>query len=352
MSKVDLILKLNVRKDERTVEPVETGGRISYLFRTLSLQFKRIFLTNLVYVGIFALPLLFSAFVLPIILQNVVMNGKSFIGNFGIGFPNIADSLPDALALLAYYHRIILYPCLIFSVFVAFVGLSGVFYVARGIMWGETVSMRSFFRGIKKFWSRFMATGAVVSGVVAGMLYGMGWHLALMRAGAATAGSWVVFFALILVGFAVLMYVGLLLPTFVCYRFTPRQAMQNALYLNLVSILPSIIVSIFAVGIMLLNLVGTFVNYLMVAFMAIMGFMFYALLYTDYAHFNFDAYIVPQVDPKNPEGRREVSITKAGRNKGAAQSNNPYARPEQTKRKAPPKYGRYRAQNKKGKKRR
>ena len=351
MSKVDLILKLNVRKDERTVEPIETGGRISYLFRTLSLQFKRIFLTNLVYAAIFGLPLLFSAFVLPIILQNIVMNGKSFIGNFGIGFPNVADSLADALAQLAYYHRVILYPCIIGSVFLAFVGLSGVFYVARGIMWGETVSMRSFFRGIKKYWQRFMATGAVVTGLVAAMLYGMGWHLSLLRAGEANAGSWVLFIALILVGFAALLYIGLLLPTFVGYRFTPRQAMQNAFYLNLVSIIPSIIVSLFAVGLMLLNLIGGFVSYLLLAFLLIMGFMFYALLYTDYAHFNFDAYIGPQVDPRNPEGRREVTITKPGKAKGG-QSANPYAKPDQGKRNAPPKYGRYRAKNKKGKKRR
>lgn len=349
MARVDLILKLNIRKDERTVAPVETGGHISYLFRVLTANFRQVFVTNIVYALIFALPLLFSAFVLPTLLQNIVMKGHSFIGNFGIGFPNVADSVTDALTQLAYYHRAILYPCIIGSVFIAFVGLSGVFYVARGLMWGEKVSIRSFFRGIKKHWARFMGVGACVTALTAAMTYGIGWHMSLLQMGEATPGSWITFILLILVGFVAVLLLGLLLPTFVCYRFSVKEALQNTCLLNGISIIPALLIAILAIGLMLLNLMGGLVSYLFLAIMLLMGFMFYALMYTDFAQFNFDAYIVPQVDPDHPERRRPVTVKrKEDKNK----SGNPYSGKNAQSKKGSQSYGRYRATNKKSGKRR
>lgn len=347
MARSDLILKLNVRKDERTVTPVETGGHISYFFRTFTGKFKNAMLTNLVYVGIFALPLLFSAFVLPNLMLSKVMTGKSFIGNFGIGFPNVADDIMAAMHELMYWYRILIFPCCIFSIFVAFVGLSGVFHVSRGLMWDEKVKMRSFFRGIKALWRPFMAVGAVVAAVAAAMMYGMGWHMELYLTGQANAGSWIVFLLLVLVGFVGVIYLCMLLPTFACYRFKAREALQNAFLLNCITPVTSIFVCAFAVGLVLLSLIGGFFAYLMLALLAVCGFMFIAMMFTGYAQYCFDNYIVPQVDPKDPTKRRDVVVKKRG--DGAVQERNPYAKKQQQ---APQKYGQYHANNKKGKKKR
>ena len=346
MARTDLILKLNVRKDERTVTPVETGGHISYFFRTFSAKFRNVVVTNLVYAAIFALPLLFSAFVLPSIMLGQVMNGKSFIGNFGIGFPNVADDIDVAMGELMRWYRILIFPCNIFSIFLAFVGLSGVFHVSRGLMWDEKVKVRSFFRGIKALWKPFMLVGALVSAVAAAMMYGMGWHMELYLTGAANAGSWIVFVLLVLVGFVTAIYVSMLLPTLACYRFKLGEAMQNALLLNLITPVTSIIVTAFGVGLLLLSLISSFMAYLMVALLLVCGFMFLSMMFTGYAQYCFDSFIVPQVDPKNPDKRREVVVQKRSAG-GEVQERNPYAKSQP---KAPQKYGQYRSNNKKRKK--
>ena len=342
MARSDLILKLNVRKDERTVSPVETGGHISYLFRTFTGKFRTVLAINLIYAGIFALPLLFSAFILPSIMLNQVMAGKSFIGNFGIGFPNVADSVNVALGDLMRWYRIVIFPCNIFSILLAMVGLSGVFHVSRGLMWDEKVKIRSFFRGIKALWKPFLVTGIVVAAISAAMMYGMGWTMELYLTGVKNPGSWVLFAFLILVGFAMVMYLMMLLPTFACYRFKAKEAMQNALLLNAVTPITSIIVAAFAVGVVLLSLISTFISYLMVAVLLILGFMFIAMMFTGYAQYCFDSFIVPQVDPKNPDKRREV-VVKRGGPAGEVQEKNPYAKQQQNK--GPQKVAKYRATN-------
>ena len=308
MARADMILKLNVRKDERTVAPVETGGHISYFFRTFTQNFRMVALTNIIYAAIFALPLLFSAFVLPTLATNYVMKGKSFVGNFGIGFPNVTDSLSDALHQMMMSRYVVVFPCLIFSIFVAFVGLSGVFHVARGLCWGEKVIVKSFFRGIKHLWKPFMATGAVVAAISAGLLYGIGWCLEQNLLGQANAGSWILFSVLILVGLAMVMYLMFLLPTFACYRFKAKKALQNAGLFVCLLPLPTIMVAIIATGIMMIMAAGAPLTYIILVLLFGMGFMFYAMMFTVFAQYAFDGFIVPQVDPKNPDKRRAVTV--------------------------------------------
>ena len=342
MARSDLILKLNVRKDERTVTPVETGGHISYLFRTFTGKFRQVVLVNLVYAAIFALPLLFSAFVLPNVMLNMVMTGKSFIGNFGIGFPNIADSIDAALSDLMRWYRILIFPCNIFSILLAFVGMSGLFHVARGLMWDEKVKLRSFFRGIKALWKPFFVTGVVVAGIAAAMMYGMGWVMEMKLTGVNNPGSWVLFALLALVGLVTVMYLMMLLPTFACYRFKAGEAMKNALLLNAITPITSIIVAVFAIGLVLLSLISPFISYLMVALLLVFGFMFFAMMFTGYAQYCFDSFIVPQVDPRNPDKRRDVVVKKGGP-AGEVQERNPYAKQQQNK--GPQKVGQYKANN-------
>lgn len=122
MSRADLLLKLTVGKDKRTVPPVEKEGNIRYLFRRYGENMKKVLLYNIVYVAIFALPLIFSLFILPILADNYVYGAKSFVGNFGIGFPNVSDSLFDAIHYQYKVNRMLVYPCILLSAFIAFIG--------------------------------------------------------------------------------------------------------------------------------------------------------------------------------------------------------------------------------------
>ena len=348
MARADMILKLNVRKDERTVAPIETGGHISYFFRTFTQNFRQVALTNIIYAAIFALPLLFSVFVLPTLATNYVMQGKSFVGNFGIGFPNATDDLHAALHQMMLARYAVVFPCAIFSIFVAFVGLSGVFHVSRGLCWGEKVIVKSFFRGIKKLWKPFMATGAVVAAIAAGLMYGIGWCLEQNLLGQANAGTWILFVVLLLVGLATVMYLLFLLPTFACYRFKAKEALQNAgLFFCLLPI-PALLVSIVMVGIMMISAAGVPINYIILVLLFGLGFMFYGMMATVFAQYAFDGFIVPQVDPKNPDKRRAVTVqTQRGKDVTPKGQQGGKQQP-----KKPVNYGQYKATNYKKKKRR
>lgn len=350
MARADRIVKLNVRLDERTVAPVETGGHISYFFRTFSAKFRDALLTNLVYSLIFALPLLFSVFVLPTLALNYVMDGKSFIGNLGIGFPNVADNLNEQLHYLMWIYRILIFPCNIFSIFLAFIGASGLFHVSRGLMWGEKVKLKSFFRGIKQLWKPFMLTGAAVAALSAALMYGLGWQIEGLLTGTDTAGGWVLFAVLLLVGLAAVMYLIFLLPTFACYRFSLKESLQNAGLLVSVVFVPTLIVAIIVIGLPMLGLIGNVMSYLVGILMFSLGFMFFSMMITTYAQYIFDTFIVPQVDPKNPGKRRDIidhdAVAKSKKKKQDAK--HPYGNKQPSKK---VNYGKYNPNKKKSKKR-
>ena len=318
MSRADIILKLKVGKDKRTVAPVETGGHISYFFRTFTGKLKDMLKFSLLYSAIFALPLLFSAFGLPILLNKLVFTGKSFIGNIGIGFPGVADNLNDALATLYYDYRIILFPAMIGSIFIAFIGLSGVFHCARGLMWGETVKTKSFFRGIKKLWKPFMLTGFIVSVLSAGIIYGIGWHFELLTTTGANAGSWIVFILALLVLVFMVSILIVLLPTFACYDFTFGEALSNAFKFFCIMPIPNLIIALFSCGIIALSIIGDVMAVLIGGLLLVLGFMFYASMWTTYGQYLFDSFIVPQVDS---EGNRKADVVKRLQAKKDAKAN-------------------------------
>ena len=314
MSRSDIILKLTVGKDKRTVAPVETGGHISYFLRTFGAKLKDALKFNLLYSAIFALPLLFSAFALPIILNKMVFDGKNFISNFAIGFPGVADDVNASISELFYNFRIILFPCLIFSIFVAFVGMSGLFHCARGLMWDEKVKTASFFRGIKYLWKPFMLTGAIVAALSAAIMYAVGWHFELMLTNAANAGSWIVFILSLLAGLALVCVLIVLLPTFACYDFKFKDALFNSFKFFALMPVPNIVLGVLSIGILLLSAIGNVLMVLIGGLLLFLGFSFYAMMWTTYGQYLFDAFIVPQVDE---EGNRKADVVKKLQNKAA-----------------------------------
>lgn len=311
MSRADLILKLAVRKDKRTVPPVETGGHISYFFRTFSAKMKDVLKFNLLYVVIFCLPLVFSAIVLPMLVNNYVYGGKSYIGNFGLGFPNIADSLTESISYFYRVNRFLVYPCVLISFFIAFFGLSSLFHVSRGLMWNEKVKTKSFFNGIKKLWKPFLITSAFATALMACVLYGIGWHMELMELGCANAGSWIVFILLILVGLFAVCLLTTLLPTFACYDFSYTDSLKNSLLLFAISPFPTLIIACLTIGVVLLGGMAGMLGYLLATFALFFGIIFFTMMWTTYGQYLFDAFICTQLDADGK--KKEVVIKKVTR---------------------------------------
>lgn len=307
MSRADLLLKLTVGKDKRTVPPVEKEGNIRYLFRKYGENMKKVLLYNIVYVAIFALPLIFSLFILPILVDNYVYSGKSFIGNFGIGFPNVADSLFDSIRYHHKVNRMLVYPCILLSSFIAFFGLSGLFHCARGMMWEEKVKMKSFFRGIKKLWKPFLTMAFVFTGVLACDLYGFGWHAELLATNSANAGSYVLSVVLGLVTVFFVANLTILLPSFACYDFKFFDHVKNSVLLFATMTFPTLFVAGFASLAFLLILASSFLGFIVLALLLAGGFLFIAMMCTTYGQNLFDNFIATQVDK---EGNRvEVKVT-------------------------------------------
>lgn len=307
MSRADLLLKLTVGKDKRTVPPVEREGSIRYLFRRWGENMKKVLLYNIVYIAIFALPLIFSMFILPTLVDNYVYAGKSFIGNFGIGFPNVADSLFDSIRYHHKVNRMLVYPCILLSSFIAFFGLSGLFHCARGMMWEEKVKLKSFFRGIKKLWKQFLTMALVFTGILACDLYGFGWHAELMATNSATAGSYALCVILGLVTVFFISILTILLPSFACYDFKFFDHVKNSVLLFATMTVPTIIVAGFASMAFLLTLASFLLTYLVLAILLAGGFLFIAMMCTTYGQNLFDNFIATQVDK---EGNRiEVKVT-------------------------------------------
>ena len=297
--RANMLLKLAVEKDQRTVPQFEVSGRIKYLFKTFFGKMMDVTKTNVIFAFIFALPLLFLCFIFPSLINNWTINTYNFIGNFGIGYPGVSDDLAVALADKYFYYRTYLFPCLAPSVILLFVGFAGLFHCARGLMWGEKVKpAKSFFNGIKKLWKPFLITGVIVAGILEGILYGCLWHIELMQLGQATVGGWFLFVFLLLVALIVVLLLIFLLPTFACYRFSYLKSLKNASILCLVMIPTTLFVAAFTIGVIMISSIGSVIGLIIMTMLVWVGFYFFAATWTNYAQYCFDGFIVPQSEGK------------------------------------------------------
>ena len=304
--RANMLLKLAVEKDQRTVPQFEVSGRIKYLFKTFFGQLMEVTKTNIVFAFIFGLPILFLCYIFPSLINSWTMNTYNFVGNFGIGYPGISDDFALALAHKYSYYRTYLFPCLAPAVVLLFVGFAGLFHCARGIMWGEKVKpVKSFFNGIKKLWKPFLITGFIVAGIMEGILYGCLWHIELMQIGQATVGGWFLFIFLLIVALVVLCLLMFLLPTFACYRLSYLKSLKNAAILCVVMVPTTLIVAAFTVGLIMITSISSVFGLIMMTMFIWMGFYFFAATWMDYAQYCFDGFIVPQ-----SEGKTFVSASK------------------------------------------
>lgn len=330
MSRVNLLLKLTVDRDRRTNKGEVQQHSVKHALGVYSENLRKMLLMNLVYAFLFSLPFLFCVFILPDLMKDYFFTHYeyNFMGHVGIGYPGVWNTMSEGYTRLYDFYFKCYIPLLSASIVPMVFGLAGLFHCLRGYMWGENVRpVKSFFRGIKRLWKPFLLTAILFAGFMCGILYGIFWHISLLKTTGATGGSWVLFIFLILLGWFGVGFMYFLLPTFACYRFKLRDAFKNSGILLLVLWFPTLFAAALAIGVFLLSLVGSFLNYLLIIFFLAIGFVFIAGIWTSGAQKAFGNYIQPQFESSQSggkikvESRRGVNPYREAKAKKKAQEN-------------------------------
>ena len=294
MSRVDLLMKMTVEKDQRTNTGEVEQHSVKHATSVFSDNFRRMLLMNILYVAIFALPFLFCVFIWPMLARNQVFtNGDyNFIGHIGIGYPGIVNEMSEGYEIL-YAHYMKLYvPILALSIVPMVFGLSGLFHCLRGYMWGENVRpVKSFFRGVKKLWKPFLIVAVCFGVFMCGVLYACTWHLSLTHTTGATGGSWTVFIFAILFTWLAVTVLEFLLPMFACYRFKLKDALKNSSVLSLVLWPTALFTSAFTFGIFALSRLGTAMGFIIGLLLFFIGFAFLGSIWMSSAQKAFGNFI-------------------------------------------------------------
>ena len=311
MSRVDLLLKLTIDKDRRTNTGEVEQHSIKHALGVFSENLSKMLLMNLVYAFIFALPFLFCVFIWPMLAKSYFFTsgGYNFIGQVGIGYPGVVNTLSEGYKILFEHYFNLYIPVLSASIVPMVFGLSGMFHCMRGYMWGENVRpIKSFFRGIKKLWKPFLAVALVFGAFMCGIFYGAFWHISLLKAGTASGGSWTLFIFLIIFAWIAVAILYFLLPMFACYRFEMRDALKNSSLLALILWPSALFTAAFTIGFFLLSLAGTLLNFLLGIFMIALGFTFLTAIWTSCAQKAFGNYILPQYESSRSGGKQRTEF--------------------------------------------
>ncbi len=330
MSRVDLLMKLTVEKDQRTNSGDVEQHSVKHATSVLSDNLRRMFLMNVLYVAIFALPFLFCVFIWPLLAKSDVFtnNGYNFIGHIGIGYPGVVNTMAEGYVILFRHYMKVYVPVLSASIIPMVFGLSGLFHCLRGYMWGENVRpVRSFFRGIKKLWKPFLIVAVCFAVFMCGVLYGAVWHIGLMKTTGATGGSWTLFVFLILFTWAAVTVLEFLLPMFACYRFKFKDAVKNSFILPLVVWPTALFTSAFTIGVFALTLWNAAFAIIIGILLLLIGFVFLGSIWMSAAQKVFGNFIRPLYENgkgdlmKKQQARRGVNPYKEQRAKKLAQEN-------------------------------
>ena len=296
MSKVDLLLKLTVEKDQRTNNGDVEQHSVRHALGVFSDNLRKMFVMNIIYTVIFALPFLFCVFIWPILAKNYVFTngGYHFTGHVGIGYPGLVSTMAEGYAVLFKHYMHMYIPVLSASIVPLVFGYSGLFHCLRGYMWGENVRpVKSFFRGIKKLWKNFLIVAVVFALFMCAVLYGTVWHVSLMKTTGATGGSWVLFIFLIILAWLAVTVLEFLLPMFSCYRFKLKDAVKNSLILPLIVWPSALFTSAFTIGIFMLTMLNTAFAVIIGLLLVLIGFVFLGSIWMSGAQKIFGNFIRP-----------------------------------------------------------
>lgn len=232
-----------------------------------------------------SLSMLTFVFLLPLAV-NIILFNQFIVG------ANL--SIDDAAVRASTMFSLILYMMLICIplVMVGFIGLGGLAYVCKNIVWQEgIISGPDFFKGIKKNWVHAMFSG-LIWGVslfifVVGVLF-----FARVRESSETPIVFSFGIGLCVVQFIIFSIVCTYSLTYTCYyQNTFREVMKNSFIFFAAKFLKNIILFILSTGLMVGLMFIDFIAQIVVIIFLAFFISFYMVAWTLLSHEAFDQYI-------------------------------------------------------------
>lgn len=315
----NLLTKLHLEDDlSINREPIDRG-MFSYWWTTLRGNMTSMFTQNLMFL-LFILPLfILLKFLMPTLEQKFILeNAFNFVGDLGLGFTGATNH--TYLATKGIYMFRILFSLLIIPCFtLAGLAASGLFYSMRNLVWGAKVKVRvHFFRGIKKYWWKFMLAFTLI-GVVAYGVIGSIYGYLYLSAGGEVAPWWIwpiMIFACLL-ALVTILYMLVYLPTVTMYRMKHTEIMHNSAILSFVCAIPAIILAVLLAAPLLMAL-SPIAEVILLVFLGLYGFSFYALAIQCFGQYTADNFTAVLYEQKIMNEERE----RRRQNRGSKKKNN------------------------------
>ena len=288
-------------------------GRIKQIFSTLSQHPVKGLLVSLMGTLFWAPLIAVFLFVLPYIINSVVLSGYNFTGSLGIGYSaSSAEYIGSAIRDI--YTTRIQYTCyyLLPSIMFASIGMAGVYNCMRNLLWDvECNILKTFFLGIKRHWYKFLIVytvlGALALGFVTSLLE---IRMAYAMGISANAGWWVLLIFSGILALLAAVYSMILVPMLVTYKYDKVWyknlgiCLKNSAIIVCISPLQILIVTIIVALPLALTLIPA-VSTFMVIVIALYGIAFYALLDIAYSQFYCDNYIYFLYNKNQEEAKKQ-----------------------------------------------
>lgn len=300
-------------------------GRIREAIQVISTNMTKLVLLNLIMV-VACVPLIVMVMYYQNTQEAAILSGMNFSTGIGIGF-GVQDDTVTALSQiydvrLKVYGITIFPTCLLFGLFA-----SGLYYCCRNMLWGANVKIwKHFFRGIKAHWYKFVLSFAWLGALATGFACSLIMILKETAVnGQSNAGWWVlvVFIGVIALLSAMYMLVGN--GMYVCYRYKMKEYIKNTSSLVLMTIVPTLIVTLFFSGAMALFFVNI-INVFLLVVMVMIGFSAFAvfsLAYSQYVSDNTIGYMYEeQLKIKKKEQEKQAKAKNQAKKKQQAMAQN------------------------------
>lgn len=281
----------NEDKPDLTPERAAMGKWAMFKFLFFH-RFGTMVLLNLLTV-LFALPAI--AVILLFFLNSAVADGfVPYSSNLWIGYPVVVDAVAQG-TITAFNYRLMEYLILVPCVGVFAVGVSGMLYVMRKMLWEEqTRTVKDFFRGIKKSWLPALLNGTAFGLTLLFVVFSLGYFDAFGLS--VSVKALCVTLSMIILVFMIL-FTSFFMTQNAAFKMRPTVLLRN----SMLFVLGTNIQAVFFVGIALLPMYLMFIpgiTMILVMIYAFLGFSFTALVVSIYTHGCYEKFLYSKITDK------------------------------------------------------
>ncbi|MDR3021670.1 MAG: hypothetical protein LBU60_03220 [Clostridiales bacterium] len=288
-------LSIGNSKQTEFVKVTYSGTRFAFFWDIIKLRFM--FLVRLNFLALlFFLPL-----ILVLIYQIALKNGLAailpFSANLGVGYPVTVGTLDDfksmKFAIDLQYYAFLIPLCML-----GFIGLAGVFRVAKFLSWDYKVSMlKDFFGGVKRDFLKYMVVGTIFGAFLFLLLFNWTAVNNLKMSGFLGWVSMIVTVIVFIVLFSASMFMCTQATNF---NMNFGKLLKNSFVFSIGLFVPNVFFFIVAVVPFVLLILLTMIvpSLMLIAILPVMllAFSYIALIFTLYSHFVYERFLVHKID--------------------------------------------------------